>query len=256
MIICKSADEIRLMQQAGKIVSEVLLQIEKSLKPGIQTAYLDKIAEDMIYKLGAAPAFKGYVGKLNSTPYPSSICVSINEEVVHGIPGKRIVKDGDLVSIDVGVKYKGFFGDAARSFLIGDAGKTTRRLHTATLDALNRSIDKCVIGNRLSDISHSIESRAAKDNFSVVRVFVGHGIGKRMHEDPQILNYGPPGQGPSLKKGMVLAIEPMLNEGTPDIEVLSDNWTAVTADRKLSCHFEDTVAITSEGPLILTRGQI
>lgn len=253
MIICKSADEIKLMRQAGKIVTEVLLQIENNLKPGVQTSYLDKLSEGLIYKMGALPAFKGYVGKLNSTPYPASICVSINEEVVHGIPGKKTVKEGDLVSVDVGVKYRGYYGDAARSFIVGDAGKITRRLFDATLDALNRSIDKCVIGNRLSDISHTIETRAQKDNFSVVRIFVGHGIGKRMHEDPQILNYGPPGQGPPLKKGMVLAIEPMLNAGTSDVEVQPDNWTVVTADRKLSCHFEDTVAITSDGPLILTR---
>jgi methionyl aminopeptidase len=253
MIICKSADEIKLMRQAGKIVTEVLLQIKNNLKPGVQTSYLDKLAEELIYKMGALPAFKGYVGKLNSTPYPASICVSINEEVVHGIPGKKTVKEGDLVSVDVGVKYQGYYGDAARSFIVGDAGKITHRLFDATLDALNKSIDKCVIGNRLSDISHTIETRAQKDNFSVVRVFVGHGIGKRMHEDPQILNYGPPGQGPVLKKGMVLAIEPMLNAGTSEVEVQPDNWTVVTADRKLSCHFEDTVAITSDGPLILTR---
>jgi methionyl aminopeptidase len=253
MIICKSADEIKLMRQAGKIVTEVLLQIENNLKPGVQTSYLDKLAEALIYRTGALPAFKGYIGKLNSTPYPASICVSINEEVVHGIPGKKTVKEGDLVSVDVGVKYRGYYGDAARSFIVGDASKITRRLFDATLDALNKSIDKCVIGNRLSDISHTIETRAQKDNFSVVRIFVGHGIGKRMHEDPQILNYGPPGQGPPLKKGMVLAIEPMLNAGTSDVEVQPDNWTVVTADRKLSCHFEDTVAITSDGPLILTR---
>ncbi|MBM3699568.1 MAG: type I methionyl aminopeptidase [Actinobacteria bacterium] len=254
MIICKSSDEIKLMGQAGKIVTEVLLQIENSLKPGVQTFFLDKLAEGLIYKMGALPAFKGYIGKLNSTPYPASICVSINEEVVHGIPGKKTVKEGDLVSVDVGVKYRGYYGDAARSFIVGDADKTVRRLFDATLDALNKSIDKCVIGSRLSDISHAIEARAQKDNFSVVRIFVGHGIGKRMHEDPQILNYGPPGQGPPLKKGMVLAIEPMLNAGTSDVEVQPDNWTVVTADRKLSCHFEDTVAITSDGPLILTRG--
>jgi len=253
MIICKSADEIQVMQQAGSIVAAVLLYIGKNLKPGISTAYLDRLAEERIYDCGAAPAFKGYVGRLNSTPFPSSICVSINEEVVHGIPGKRTVKEGDLVSVDVGVKYMGFYGDAARSYLVGNVSKTAERLYEATLDALNLSIDKCVIGNRLSDLSHAIETRAQKDNFSVVKVFVGHGIGKKMHEDPQILNYGPPGQGPPLKKGMVLAIEPMLNAGTSDVEVLSDNWTAVTSDRKLSCHFEDMVAITANGPLILTR---
>jgi methionyl aminopeptidase len=253
MIICKSADEIRLMQKAAEIVVEVLLQLEKILKPGVQTSLLDKVAEELVYKNNAVPAFKGYVGKLNSRPYPATICVSVNEEVVHGIPGKRVIKDGDLVAIDVGVKYKGFFGDAARSFKIGNVCRTAERLYIATQDALNASIDKCQIGNRLSDLSHAIESRAKKDNFSVVKVFVGHGIGKKMHEDPQILNYGDPGQGPVLKRGMVLAIEPMLNAGTSDVEILDDKWTVVTADRKLSCHFEDTVAITDEGPLILTR---
>ncbi len=253
MIICKSANEIKLMQKAGKIVAEVLLQLEENLKPGIQTAFLDKLAENIIIKRNAVPAFKGYVGKLSRKPFPASICVSINEEVVHGIPGKRIIKEGDLVSIDVGVIINGYYGDAARSFKVGKVSNEVERLYTATFEALNLSIEKCFIGNRVSDISHVIESRAAQDNFSVVKVFVGHGIGKRMHEDPQILNYGPPGQGPLLKRGMVLAIEPMLNIGTSDVEVLEDYWTVVTVDRKCSCHFEDTVAITENGPLILTR---
>ena len=252
MIICKSANEIRLMQKAGAIVAEVLLQLEKNLKSGVQTAYLDKIAENIIARRNAIPAFKGYVGRLSSKPFPASICVSINEEVVHGIPGKRIIKDGDLVSVDVGVRINGYYGDAARSYKIGNVSKQIEKLYSATLDALNFSIDKFLIGNRVSDISYVIESMAARDNFSVVKVFVGHGIGKRMHEDPQILNYGPPGQGPMLKKGMVLAIEPMLNIGTSDVEVLDDCWTVVTADRKSSCHFEDTVAVTENGPLILT----
>ncbi|OQA21236.1 MAG: Methionine aminopeptidase 1 [Actinobacteria bacterium ADurb.Bin346] len=253
MIICKSADEIRLMQKAAEIVAEVLLQLEKNLKPGMQTSHLDNIAEEMIIKRGAIPAFKGYMGKLSKRPYPSTICISINEEVVHGIPGKRIIREGDLVSVDVGVKYKGFFGDSARSFKVGDVGKTKERLYNATLDALNISIDKCYIGNHLSDISNAIETRASRDNFSVVKDFVGHGIGKKMHEEPQILNYGPPGQGPVLKRGMVLAIEPMINAGLSDVRILDDGWTVVTADRKCSCHFEDTIAITEKGPLILTR---
>lgn len=253
MIICKSADEIRLMQKAAEIVAEVLLQLEKNLKPGMQTSHLDNIAEEMIIKRGAIPAFKGYMGKLSKRPYPSTICISINEEVVHGIPGKRIIREGDLVSVDVGVKYKGFFGDSARSFKVGDVGKTKERLYNATLDALNISIDKCYIGNHLSDISNAIETRASRDNFSVVKDFVGHGIGKKMHEEPQILNYGPPGQGPVLKRGMVLAIEPMINAGISDVRILDDGWTVVTADRKCSCHFEDTIAITEKGPLILTR---
>jgi len=241
------------MQKAGAVVAEVLLQLEKNLKPGIQTAFLDRIAENIITRRSAVPAFKGYIGKLSSKPFPASICVSVNEEVVHGIPGKRLIKDGDLVSIDVGVRINGYFGDAARSYKIGNVSKQIDKLYSATLDALNLSIDKCFIGNRVSDISHVIESRAVRDNFSVVKVFVGHGIGKKMHEDPQILNYGPPGQGPLLKKGMVLAIEPMLNIGTSSVEVLDDCWTVVTSDRECSCHFEDTIAITDNGPLILTR---
>ncbi|MBM3705471.1 MAG: type I methionyl aminopeptidase [Actinobacteria bacterium] len=253
MIICKSRDEIMLMRQAGKIVTEVLLKIEENLKPGIQTLYLDRIAEEMIYRYKAVPAFKGYVGRISTKPYPASICVSINEEVVHGIPGKRKVAEGDLVSIDVGVKHRGFYGDAARSYKVGNVSSAAEKLYRAASDALNLSIEKCIAGNRLSDLSNAIESRAGMDSFSVVRVFVGHGIGKRMHEDPQILNYGLPGQGPVLKKGMVLAIEPMLNQGTGDVEILEDGWTVVTADRKLSCHFEDTVAITQDGPFILTR---
>jgi methionyl aminopeptidase len=253
MIICKSADEIKIMQQAGKIVYDVLLQIENNIKPGISTLVLDKLAEDMIYRRGAVPAFKGYVGKLSSRPYPASICVSVNEEVVHGIPGKRIIRQGDLVSIDVGVRFKSFYGDAARSYKVGSVKPQVEKLFNATLEALSLSIDRCRAGYRLSDISNAIQCRAEKDNFSVVKVFVGHGIGKRMHEDPQILNYGPPGQGPVLKKGMVLAIEPMLNEGTSDVEILDDKWTVVTADRKFSCHFEDSVAITANGPLVLTR---
>jgi methionyl aminopeptidase len=253
MIICKSADEIKVMQQAGKIVRNVLLQIENNIKPGVATSLLDRVAEDMIYRSGAVPAFKGYVGRISSKPYPASICVSINEEVVHGIPGKRIIEEGDIVSIDVGVKFKGFYGDMARSYKVGKVSPLIEKLYDATKSALDLSIEKCRIGNRLSDISNTIQCRAEADNFSVVKVFVGHGIGKKMHEDPQILNYGPPGQGPALKKGMVLAIEPMLNVGTSDVEILDDKWTVVTLDRKYSCHFEDSVAITADGPLILTR---
>mgnify|MGYP000560096617 CR=1 FL=1 len=181
------------------------------------------------------------------------MCISINEEVVHGIPGKRVIKDGELVSIDIGVKIDGFYGDAARTYKVGKVSKDAERLWNATREALNMGIEKCNVGNRLSDISNVIENRAMMDGFSVVKDFVGHGIGREMHEDPQILNYGPPGQGPVLKEGMVLAIEPMLNQGSSEVEILSDLWTVVTRDRKLSCHFEDTVAICKDGPLILTR---
>lgn len=253
MIICKSADEIGIMSEAGKIVAKVFLKIEEILKPGITTDYIDRIAEEIIRSEKAVPAFKGYRGKLSKKPFPSSVCISINEEVVHGIPGKRVIRDGELVSIDAGVMIKGFYGDAARTYKVGNISKTAERLWNATREALDLAIGKCIPGNRLSDISNIIENRAEVERFSVVKDFVGHGIGREMHEDPQILNYGPPGQGPVLKKGMVLAIEPMFNQGSSDVEILSDMWTVVTMDRKLSCHFEDTVAIWENGPLILTR---
>jgi len=227
MIICKSASEIEIMKEAGQIVARVLLKIEKLLEPGVTTGEIDRIAEKTIRSYGASPAFKGYMGRLSSRAYPSSVCISINEEVVHGIPGKKKINNGDLVSIDVGVKKNGFYGDAARSFKIGRVSAVAERLWKATSEALDKAIDKCIVGNRLSDISNCIE--------------------------PQILNYGPPGQGPLLKKGMVLAIEPMLNEGKSDVEILKDMWTVATVDRKLSCHFEDSVAITRDGPLLLTR---
>jgi len=253
MIICKSASEIEIMREAGQIVAKVLLKIKKVLEPGITTAEMDRIAEKEIRTYGAVPAFKGYSGKLSTRSFPSSLCISINEEVVHGIPGRRKIKKGDLVSVDVGVKKNGFFGDSARSYKIGKVSNTVERLWKATKEALDIAIDRCELGKRLTDISNCIEKRATLDSFSVVKDFVGHGIGRNLHEDPQILNYGPPGQGPALKKGMVLAIEPMLNEGGSGVEVLDDMWTVATTDRKLSCHFEDTVAITLDGPEILTR---
>jgi len=253
MIICKSADEIRLMREAGRIVAKVFLKIEEIIKPGITTDYIDKIAEEIITGEKAVPAFKGYVGKVGKKPFPSNVCISIDEQVVHGIPGKRVIKDGELVSIDIGVKIDGFYGDATRTYKVGNVSKIAERLWNATKDALDESIELCVVGNRLSDVSNKIETRAKVDGFSVVKDFVGHGIGREMHEEPQILNYGPPGQGPVLKPGMVLAIEPMFNQGSSDVEILADLWTVVTSDRKLSCHFEDTVAVLENGPLILTR---
>ena len=253
MIIFKSDDEIKIMKRAGELVANVLLKLEELIKPGITTEFLDKTAEDIIVSHNAKPAFKGYQGRISKIPFPGTICASINEEVVHGIPGKRSLKEGDLISIDVGVKLEGFFGDAARSFMVGKAQDKVEKLLNTTWDALNAAIDKCVAGNRLGDVSNTIETLSLKRGFSVVKDFVGHGIGRNMHEDPQVLNYGPAHQGPLLKKGIVIAIEPMLNEGRSDVEVLKDGWTVVTSDRKLSCHFEDTVAITSEGSIILTR---
>ena len=253
MIILKSEDEIKLMKRAGELVANVLLKLGDSIKPGVSTGYLDKTAEEMIIAHNARPAFKGYQGRLSKIAFPGTICASINEEVVHGIPGKRVLKEGDLVSIDVGVRLDGFFGDGARSFIVSKAQANVEKLLNTTWDALNAAIDKCIDGNRLGDISNTIESLSKKNGFSVVQDFVGHGIGRNMHEDPQVLNYGPPHQGPLLKRGIVIAIEPMLNEGGSNVEVLKDGWTVVTSDRKLSCHFEDTVAITKEGSIILTR---
>ena len=253
MIICKSASEIEIMREAGRIVANVLLKIEKILEPGITTIEMDRIAEKEIRANGAIPAFKGYSGRLSSKSYPASLCISINEEVVHGIPGKRKVKRGDLVSVDVGVKKNGFFGDGARSYKVGQVSNTADRLWKATKEALDMAIDRCKMGDRLTNISNCIETRANRDGFSVVKDFVGHGIGRKLHEDPQILNYGLPGQGPALKRGMVLAIEPMLNEGGSDVVILDDMWTVATADGLLACHFEDTVAITPDGPEVLTR---
>jgi len=253
MIICKSADEIKLMQEAGRIVAKVFLKIEEILKPGITTDYIDKIAEEIIIGENAVPAFKGYAGGYGKKPFPNTTCISIDEQVVHGIPGKRVIKDGELVSIDIGAKIGGFYGDATRTYKVGNVSKIAERLWNATREALDESIELCVVGNRLSDISNKIENRARVDGFSVVKDFVGHGVGRSLHEDPQILNYGPPGRGPVLKQGMVLAIEPMFNQGSSDVEILADLWTVMTSDRKLSCHFEDTVAVLENGPLILTR---
>ena len=253
MIIFKSDDEIKIMEKAAELVANVLLKLEKLIKPGITTEMLDREAEEMIIAHNAKPAFKGYQGRISKRPFPGTICASVNEEIVHGIPGKRKLNEGDIISIDVGAKLDGFFGDSARSYLVGNGDEQAKKLLKTTWDALNDSIDQCITGNRLGDVSHAIESRALANGFSVVKDFVGHGIGRDMHEDPQVLNYGPKNQGPLLIKGMVIAIEPMLNEGGSDVEILPDLWTVVTRDRKRSCHFEDMIAITSEGPKILTR---
>jgi len=253
MIICKSPEEIKIMEKAGKIVGKVLLKVEEIIKPGITSEYIDRIAEEIIISENAIPAFKGYSGRFDNKPYPCSVCVSINEEVVHGIPGKRVIRDGDLVSVDVGAKIDGFYGDAARTFKVGRVSRDAERLWKATKEALEAGIEKFRVGNRLSDLSNAIEKRAARDRFSVVKDFVGHGIGREMHEDPQILNYGPPGQGPVLKEGMVLAIEPMLNMGSSEVKIMGDGWTVATIDGELSCHFENTVALCKDGTKILTE---
>ena len=246
MIVLKTEQEIGYMRDAGRIVGQTLAVIKKAISPGITTQELDHIAEQFIRRAGGVPAFKGYCG------FPASICSSINEQVVHGIPGPRQLKDGDVISIDIGVKLNRYYGDAAITVPVGEVDAEILKLLSVTEQALNKGIEQAIKGNRLSDISHAVQLHAEAYGYGVVRDYVGHGIGQRMHEDPQIPNYGPPGRGPLLKNGMVLAIEPMINLGTPEVEVLADDWTVVTADGKISAHFEHTVAVTDGEPLILT----
>lgn len=247
MIILKSEREIAYMRDAGRIVAGALAEIQKAVQPDLTTGFLDQVAEDYILKAGAKPAFKGYHG------YPGTICASVNEEVVHGIPGLRKLKSGDTVSIDVGAVINGFNGDAAITLPVGEIDAQVQRLLDATEQSLYKGIEKATTDNRLSDISHAIQSCAEGSGYSVVRDYVGHGIGRNMHEEPQIPNYGIPSRGPKLKPGMTLAIEPMVNMGTYEVETLSDGWTVVTLDRKRSAHFEHTIAITRQGPEILTK---
>ena len=246
MIVLKTEREVSYMRDAGKIVGQTFLELKKAIAPGITTHELDHIADQYIRRAGAIPAFKGYGG------FPANICTSINEQVVHGIPGSRQLKDGDVISLDVGTKLNRYYGDAAITIPVGDVDAEVLKLLSVTEQALNKVIEQAVEGNRLSDISHAVQLYAESHGYGVVRDYVGHGIGQRMHEDPQIPNYGPPGRGPLLKNGMTLAIEPMINLGTPDVEVLSDDWTVITADGKISAHFEHTVAVTDGEPLILT----
>lgn len=247
MISIKSPRELELMRAAGRVVAQVLALLEEAVREGITTRELDAMAESFIRKAGCIPAFKGYHG------FPGSICTSINEEVVHGIPGNRQLRQGDIISIDVGVIYKGYYGDAAITVPVGEVTPEARRLIEVARDALYKGLEKAVEGNHLTDISFAIQSHVEGNGFSVVRNYVGHGIGNQMHEEPQIPNFGRPGRGPRLKEGMVLAIEPMVNAGDWQVEVMPDNWTVVTLDRKLSAHFEHTVAVTKHGGEILTK---
>lgn len=246
MIILKSNDEIALMKKAGKIVGETLLLLEKKVKPGVTTAELDIMAEEFITKHGAKPSFKGLYG------FPSSLCISVNEQVIHGFPGSYVLKEGDIVSVDCGAYINGFHGDAARTFPVGNISKEAERLIDITRDSFFKGIEHAKVGNRLSDISYEIQSYVEAAGFSVVRDFVGHGIGRDVHEDPNVPNFGKSGRGPKLQEGMVLAIEPMVNAGTYKVRTLKDGWTVVTADNSLSAHYENTVAILSDGPEILT----
>ncbi|MBI2222571.1 MAG: type I methionyl aminopeptidase [Acidobacteria bacterium] len=248
MIVCKSAAELQRMSTANALVAEILADLASHAQPGVTTAELDRIAEKRVREAGAVPAFKGYRG------YPATLCASVNEEVVHGIPSdQRRLADGDVISLDMGVLLDGFYGDSAVTVGVGRISAQASDLLRVTEEALYRGIDAARIGGRLSDIGHAIQDWVEQHGFSVVREFVGHGIGTKLHEEPQIPNYGQAGRGPRLVEGMVLAIEPMVNAGRASVKVLPDGWTAVTRDGSLSAHFEHTVAITGDGPLILTR---
>lgn len=246
MIIIKSEKEIDLMRIAGKIVAETLLLVEEKVKPGITTAELDRIAEEFITKHGAKPSFKGLYG------FPASLCISVNEHVVHGIPGGYVLKDGDIISVDCGACINGFHGDAARTFAVGNVSNEAKDLIRATEQSFFKGIEYAKVGNRLTDISHEIQSYVEASGFSVVRDFVGHGIGRVVHEDPEVPNFGKAGRGPKLVAGMTLAIEPMINVGTYKVKTLNDDWTVVTSDGSLSAHYENTVVILPDGPEILT----
>jgi methionyl aminopeptidase len=247
MIICKTPREIEIMREAGKIVALTHQELKKHIVPGISTRELDAIAEKFIRSQGATPSFKGYNG------FTGSICASVNEELVHGIPGKRVLKDGDIISIDIGAKYNGYHGDSAWTYPVGKITDDIQTLLDVTEKSLYLGIEEVKPGVRLSNISHAIQTYAEANEFSIVREYVGHGIGQDLHEDPQIPHYGPPNKGPRLKPGMVLAIEPMVNQGTRYVKTLADNWTVVTVDGKWCAHFEHTVAITETGYEILTK---
>ena len=247
MIILKSPQEIEVMRRSNAIVFEVLQVLAENAKEGATTLDLDRLSEEICRKRKAKPAFKGYRG------YPYSLCASVNEQVVHGFPNKKTLKEGDILSMDFGVLLEGFYGDAAVTVPIGEISKKARELLEATEESLYAGIEAAREGNRLSDISHAVQSLVESRNFSIVRSFVGHGIGRDLHEEPQVPNFGAPGRGVRLRAGMVIAIEPMVNEGTYEVEILDDGWTAVTKDRKLSAHFEHSIAITKNGPRILSK---
>jgi methionyl aminopeptidase len=242
MIVFKTPDEVALMAQASQVVAEVLELLKGKVSPGISTDDLDRMAEEAIRGRGAIPAFKGYRN------YPKTLCASVNEQVVHGIPSKRRLKEGDIIGLDLGAIVSGFYGDSAVTVPVGSTSSEARRLIQVTEEALYRGIAQAVVGNRLSDVSHAIQVHVEQAGFSVVTEFVGHGIGRQLHEEPQVPNYGRPGQGPRLQVGMVLAIEPMVNMGTPAVRILEDRWTAVTQDGRWSAHFEHTIAIQPNGP--------
>ena len=247
MISCKTLSELQRMRLANALVAEVLTELRGLVEAGVTTGYLDALAETRVRAAGAEPAFKGYQG------YPATLCTSINDQVVHGIPSDRALHDGDVVSIDLGVLLDGFYGDSAVTVPVGSASEDARSLLRVTEEALHRSIEKAQPGGNVSDLGHAVQEHVEAHGYTVVREFVGHGIGTSLHEEPQVPNYGDPGCGPRLREGMVLAIEPMVNMGNAAVRVLEDGWTAVTRDGSLSAHFEHTVAITTDGPLILSQ---
>lgn len=249
MIVCRSAAEIERLARVNALVARVLAELQATVAPGVTTAELDALAEQRLREAGAQPAFKGYHG------YPATICASVNDQVVHGIPSKRALRDGDIVSIDMGAVLDGFFGDSAVTVGVGRISPEAARLLEVTEAALYKGLEAVRPGARVSDIGAAVQQHVEAHGFSVVREFVGHGIGTKLHEEPQIPNYGPPGRGPRLAEGMVLAIEPMVNLGKPAVKVLADGWTAVTRDGSLSAHFEHTVVVTRTGYRILTQAE-
>jgi len=246
MIICKSPAEIERLRRSGRMARGLLEELQERVQPGVSTIELEKYIERRITQLGARPAFKGYRG------YPCCLCASVNSEVIHGIPSERSLEKGDILSLDLGVVLDGYYGDSAITVPVGEIPESTQRLLRVTQEALQLAIDKARLGNRLGEISATVQQYVEDNGYSVVREFVGHGIGRQLHEEPQIPNFGKPGHGPVLKQGMVLAIEPMVNAGGPAVRVLADNWTAVTADGALSAHFEHMVAVSRNGPDVLT----
>jgi methionyl aminopeptidase len=254
MIFLKSNQEIEIMRVANRIVSEILAELRETIRPGIATGEIDRIAAELIRKKGARSAFKGYQIRNGTVPFPATICISLNDEVVHGIPStQRVIKNGDVVSLDFGVIYRDFYGDAAVTFALGKVTAEIQRLIDATAAALEEGIAQAKVGNRLGNVSAAIQGKIESEGFSVVREFVGHGVGRRLHEDPPVPNYGVRDRGVRLREGMVIAIEPMVNAGKPEVQLKDDGWTAVTRDGSLSAHFEHSVAITEKGPAVLSR---
>jgi len=248
IIYCE--EEISSIRKSNQIVAKILAELKRMIAPGVQTKELDEYAEARVKEMNAIPAFKGYRG------YPATLCTSINEEIVHGIPSSRCLREGDIISLDFGVLYEGYYGDAAVTYPVGEITPKAKKLVKAAEETFFKGVEQMKPGKRISDISFAIQSYVESQGFSIIRAFVGHGIGLSLHEEPQVPNFGPPGRGPKLKSGMVLAIEPMIAMGDWDVEILDDNWTAITRDRSLSAHYEHTVAITEKGPEILSLSDV